>query len=144
VREAKANEQAFQARVRTVLRGSYSNHYRRMLPPLLAALEFGCHNNTAYRPVMAALALLARYAGVDGKTRLFAESDTVPAVSSSGVNGLGRIAIHLRSSASMCVGPRLSQIACTAATASTAANRCPAARSRSRPSRPGVWPTHCR
>jgi hypothetical protein len=42
VREAKANEHAFQARVRTVLRGSYSNHYRRMLPPLLAALEFGC------------------------------------------------------------------------------------------------------
>ncbi len=77
VREAKANEHAFQARVRTVLRGSYSNHYRRMLPPLLAALEFGCHN-TAYRPVMAALALLARYAGVDGKTRFFADTDTVP------------------------------------------------------------------
>lgn len=31
--EAKANEHAFQARVRTVLRGSCSNHYRRMLPP---------------------------------------------------------------------------------------------------------------
>jgi hypothetical protein len=77
VREAKANEHAFQARVRTVLRGSYSNHYRRMLPPLLAALEFGCHN-TAYRPVMQALALLARYAGVDGKTRFFADTDTVP------------------------------------------------------------------
>jgi hypothetical protein len=43
VREAKANEHAFQARVRTVLRSSYSNHYRRMLPPLLAALDFGCH-----------------------------------------------------------------------------------------------------
>ena len=58
VREAKANEQAFQARVRTVLRSSYSNHYRRMLPPLLAALQFRC-NNTAYRPVMQALELLA-------------------------------------------------------------------------------------
>jgi hypothetical protein len=77
VREAKANEHAFQARVRTVLRGSYSNHYRRMLPPLLAVLDFGCHN-TAYRPVMQALALLARYAGVDGKTRFFADTDTVP------------------------------------------------------------------
>lgn len=77
VREAKANEHAFAARVRTVLRGSYSNHYRRMLPPLLAALDFGCHN-TAYRPVMQALALLARYAGVDGKTRFFADTDTVP------------------------------------------------------------------
>jgi hypothetical protein len=77
VREAKANEDAFQARVRTVLRGTFSNHYRRMLPPLLAALEFGCHN-TAYRPVMQALALLARYAGVDGKTRFFADADMVP------------------------------------------------------------------
>lgn len=32
VREARANDQAFQARVRTVLRSSYSRHYRRMLP----------------------------------------------------------------------------------------------------------------
>ena len=77
VREAKANEQVFQARVRTVLRSSYSNHYRRMLPPLLAALEFRC-NNTAYRPVMQALELLIRYAGVDGKVRFYAEKDTVP------------------------------------------------------------------
>ena len=37
VREAKANQQAFQTRVRTVLSGSYINHYRRMLPQLLAA-----------------------------------------------------------------------------------------------------------
>ncbi|MDG3013662.1 Tn3 family transposase [Corynebacteriales bacterium D3-21] len=77
VREAKANDRVFAARVRTVLRGSYSNHYRRMLPPLLAALTFRC-NNTAYRPVMAALELLHRYAGVDGKTRFYAENETVP------------------------------------------------------------------
>jgi len=76
VREAKANEQAFQVRVRTVLRGSYSNHYRRMLPPLLAALVFGS-NNTAYRPVMEALALLARYAYVDGKTRFYDADEVV-------------------------------------------------------------------
>jgi hypothetical protein len=48
-----------------------------MLPPLLAALRFRC-NNTAYRPVMQALELLARYTGVDGKTRFFADTDTVP------------------------------------------------------------------
>jgi predicted TIM-barrel fold metal-dependent hydrolase len=77
LKEAKANEQVFQARVRTVLRGSYSNHYRRMLPPLLDALEFRC-NNTAYRPVMQALDLLARYAAVDGKVRFFADSRAVP------------------------------------------------------------------
>ena len=77
VREAEADQQAFQARVRVVLRGSYSNHYRRMLPPLLAALDFRC-NNTAYRPVMQALELLGRYAGVDGKVRFFTEADRAP------------------------------------------------------------------
>jgi hypothetical protein len=44
VREAKANKQAFQARVRTVLHSSYTHHYRRMLPALLAALSFRCNN----------------------------------------------------------------------------------------------------
>ena len=77
VREAKANEHAFQARVRTVLRGSYSNHYRRMLPPLMAALSFRCNNN-AYRPVMSALELLNRYAATDGKVRFYSEGDKVP------------------------------------------------------------------
>jgi len=32
-----ANQRAYQARVRSVLRLSYTHHYRRMLPPLLAA-----------------------------------------------------------------------------------------------------------
>ncbi|MCW4356113.1 Tn3 family transposase [Hoyosella sp. YIM 151337] len=77
VREARANEQSFQARVRTVLRGSYSSYYRRMLPALLVALDFRC-NNTAYRPVMQALDLLARYANTDGKARFYAPDDLVP------------------------------------------------------------------
>ena len=77
VREAKANKQAFQARVRTVLHSSYTHHYRRMLPPLPAALSFRC-NNTAYRPVMEALDLLARYAAVDGKQRFYAPADRAP------------------------------------------------------------------
>jgi TnpA family transposase len=77
VREAKANQQEFQSRVRTVLRGSYSSYYRRMLPPLLAALDFRC-DNTAYRPIMDALDLLRRYADIDGKVRFYAEADRVP------------------------------------------------------------------
>jgi hypothetical protein len=56
VAEAKANEKVFKAKVRTTLRSSYSNYYRQMLPPLLKTLGFRC-NNTAYRPVMDALAL---------------------------------------------------------------------------------------
>ncbi|ONM47892.1 MULTISPECIES: Tn3 family transposase [Nocardia] len=77
VTEAKANEQVFQERVRTVLRSSYSNHYRRMLPPLLAALDFRC-NNTAYRPVMVAMELLQRYATIDGKVRFYDQHALVP------------------------------------------------------------------
>lgn len=77
VREAKAGAEAYQGRVRTVLRSSYSNHYRRMLPALLAAVSFRC-NNTAYRPVMQALELLHRYADVDGKVRYYAAADDVP------------------------------------------------------------------
>ncbi len=57
VREAKASETAFRARVRTVLRSSYSAHYRRLLPRLLAALEFRS-GNAAFRPVIDALGLL--------------------------------------------------------------------------------------
>ncbi|WP_327713192.1 hypothetical protein OG912_37135 [Streptomyces sp. NBC_00464] len=58
--EAAANEARYQARVRTVLRSSYSAHWRRMLSPLLGALELKC-NNTAYRPVMDAIDLLQHY-----------------------------------------------------------------------------------
>jgi TnpA family transposase len=76
VREAKANKAAFDTRVRTVLRASYSNHYRRGLPKLLAALSFRS-NNTAYRPVMDALELLARYAGRD-RVRFYDPADRVP------------------------------------------------------------------
>ena len=77
VKEAAANENAFRLRVRTVLRSSYSAHYRRMLPRLLGALEFGC-NNTAYRPVMDALDLLRRYASVSGRQRYYAAGEQVP------------------------------------------------------------------
>ncbi|MET9387682.1 Tn3 family transposase [Streptomyces sp. NPDC002928] len=77
VAEAKANEKVFKAKVRTTLRSSYSSYYRQMLPPLLRTLGFRC-NNTAYRPVMDAMALLENYAEVDGKTRFYDAGDTVP------------------------------------------------------------------
>jgi hypothetical protein len=77
VREAKANDQAFRQRVRTVLRSSYSSHYRRMLPRLLDALEFRS-SNTAYRPVMDALQLLTRYRDRPGQDRFYPTSERVP------------------------------------------------------------------
>jgi hypothetical protein len=77
VAEAKANDTAFRQRVRTVLRSSYSSHYRRMLPKLLAALEFRC-NNTTYRPVMDALDLLRRYTDRPARDRFCDHSEKVP------------------------------------------------------------------
>ena len=76
-RELKATERAVAERVRYQLRGSYSHYYRRMLAPLLAALEFRC-NNSAYRPVMDAIDLLARYAGTDSDQKLYAAGEKVP------------------------------------------------------------------
>jgi len=76
VREAKADRRAFDARVRTVLRASYSGHYRRGLPRLLAALEFRS-NNAAHRPVTDALALLGRYAHREG-VRFYDPAERVP------------------------------------------------------------------
>jgi hypothetical protein len=76
-RELKATERAVAERVRYELRGSYSHYYRRMLAPLLAALEFRC-NNSAYRPVMDAIGLLARYAGTDSDQKLYAAGEKVP------------------------------------------------------------------
>ena len=77
VAEARADQKAYTARVRTVLTSSYSSYYRRMLPKLLAAIEFKC-NNTAYRPVMDALELLRRYADIPNSVRHYDASETVP------------------------------------------------------------------
>jgi Domain of unknown function (DUF4158) len=76
-RELKATERAVAERVRYQLRGSYSHYYRRMLGPLLAALEFRC-NNSDWRPVMDAIGLLARYAGAGSDQKLYAASENVP------------------------------------------------------------------
>jgi hypothetical protein len=75
IAEAKANEKAFNTRVRMKLRGSYSHHYRRGLPRLLAAVTFRS-SNTAFQPVMDALMLLDRYK--DSGEVFYDTADTVP------------------------------------------------------------------
>jgi TnpA family transposase len=78
VAEAKANKKAFNAKVRTVLRSSYSHHYRRVLPDLLAALDFRSGNDY-WRPIINALALLQRYKDVDVSSQpQFSVADVVP------------------------------------------------------------------
>jgi len=77
VREAKATDTAFRSRVRTVLRSSYSTYYRRMLPRLLATLEFRS-NNSAHQPIIDAVALLRTYSTRPGVVRHYAPGDAAP------------------------------------------------------------------
>lgn len=62
VREHKASGRPFRKQVYTVMRASYQNYYRRMVPLLLEALEFRS-NNAIHQPVIRAIELLKKYAG---------------------------------------------------------------------------------
>jgi TnpA family transposase len=57
VREYRAQGPAYRRQVHTLLRNSYSHHYRRLLPLILDALTFRS-NNSAHQPVITALAWL--------------------------------------------------------------------------------------
>ena len=75
MREFKATGPAYQKQVHTRLRSSYGSHYRRMLSPLLEALEFRS-NNAVHRPVIDALAFLK--ARRESKQRYFPPEEGVP------------------------------------------------------------------
>jgi TnpA family transposase len=75
--EARADRATFRALVRTVLRASYSSHYRQMLTPLLDALEIRS-NNAGHRPVIEALELLRRYAPRPGTVRFYDAGEDLP------------------------------------------------------------------
>jgi TnpA family transposase len=57
VQEYRAQGPAYRHHVHTLIRSSYSHHYRRMLPLILDALTFRS-NNVTYQPVIDALAWL--------------------------------------------------------------------------------------
>ena len=60
VKEWKATGPFYRTHVQTVMRSAYRSHYRRMLPPLLATLEFRS-NHATHQPLIRALALLKPY-----------------------------------------------------------------------------------
>src|SRR5438067_1854253 len=60
VAEYKAQGGAYRQKVQEVMRSSYRNHYRQILPALLDVLDFHS-NNTAYQPVIQALAVVREY-----------------------------------------------------------------------------------
>ncbi len=88
VKEWKATGPAYRTTLRTVVRNSYSGHYRRMTPKVLQALEFRS-NNEGHRPVILAIELLRRHA--DSKERVFPTDEDVPF--DGIVNGLWRDAV---------------------------------------------------
>ncbi|MEE9147348.1 MAG: DUF4158 domain-containing protein, partial [Candidatus Tectomicrobia bacterium] len=75
VTEYHATGRSYREKVHTVMRGSYSHHYRRMVPQLLSVLEFHS-NNDQHQPVMQALDLLQTYTG--SRQRFYGTEDTVP------------------------------------------------------------------
>jgi hypothetical protein len=75
VREYKDSGPAFRLNVHACLSSSYRGHYRRMLAPVLGALEFR-YNNAAHRPVVEALDLLRSHAGT--MTKCYPADEAVP------------------------------------------------------------------
>lgn len=75
VKEYKSTGNAYRERLYTVMRSSYGAYYRRILPLILAQLEF-CSNNEVHRPVIQALELLKKYA--DSKQRYYSPGEDIP------------------------------------------------------------------
>lgn len=85
VAEYQSGGATYEERVQTVMRASYSNHYRRIVPILLGTLEFRSNNRT-HRPVIRALELLKKYA--NSSKVYYAEEEEVP------LEGVVRAAWH--------------------------------------------------
>ena len=60
IKESKSTGLAYREKVYSVIRASYSNHYRRMVPEILAILDFRS-NNEVHRPVIHALNVIKKY-----------------------------------------------------------------------------------
>lgn len=75
VNEFKNTGSAYKQKVYTVMRSSYSNHYRRMVPEILNILKFNS-NNDMHKPVIDALELLKKYSNTT--FHYFSLSDNIP------------------------------------------------------------------
>jgi TnpA family transposase len=76
VAEYRRSGPTFRHTVKTTLKASYTNHYRRGLIGLLEVLEFRC-NTERHRPVIEALALIVRHAHA-GNARYYPLGEDVP------------------------------------------------------------------
>ena len=75
VAEGRASGATYRDKVQTVMQGSYSHHYRRMVPQILSVLTFQSTNDQ-HQPMLEALDLLRQYAS--SKQRFYGAEDEVP------------------------------------------------------------------
>lgn len=75
VKEFKNTGSAYKQKVYTVMRASYSSHYRRMVPEILNTLDFRS-NNDIHKPVIKALEIIKKYYNIG--THYFSDSDNIP------------------------------------------------------------------
>lgn len=75
VNEFKNTGPAYKQKVYTVMRSSYSNHYRRMVPAILNTLKF-CSNNDIHKPIIESIELLKNT--IDSNKRYFLLSENIP------------------------------------------------------------------
>ena len=75
VKEFKSTGAQYRQKVYTVMRASYSNHYRRMVPGILDILEFRS-NNDVRQPIIKALEIIQKYYNVG--THYFSDTKNIP------------------------------------------------------------------
>jgi TnpA family transposase len=75
VKEYRASGRSYREKIHTVMRGSSSHPYRRMVPTLLSVLPFQS-NNDPHQPVIEALDLVKPYAG--SRRRFYDDEEEVP------------------------------------------------------------------
>ena len=75
VKEFKSTGAQYRQKVYTVMRASYSKHYRRMVPEILDILEFRS-NNDVHQPIIKALEIIKKYYNVG--THYFSDTKNIP------------------------------------------------------------------
>ena len=77
VKELKKDGNTFKEKVFSVIKRSYSRHYRRMIPEILESLSFRS-NNDAYKPVIEALKIVQKH--INSKTKYLEIDNTFPII----------------------------------------------------------------
>lgn len=75
VKEFKNTGSAYKQKVYTIMRASYANHYRRMVPKILDTLKFRS-NNDVHKPIVKALEIIKKY--YDIGTHYFSDVEFIP------------------------------------------------------------------